>query len=148
MELKNISIKALFFLICLTNYSLSKEVIKEGKLFIVIYLGDNFKNDKVDLIIDNNLILDDVILYSNVVYGLTPYWIKIYKNKGNCYFVISEKGKRKKMEDIKNLELHLIINEKDNKFIIDPDQGKFIVINKYDDFKADFIQHKVALSFN
>jgi hypothetical protein len=99
-------------------------------VFLNIQFGEHYNNDKVDLAINDSLILKKAILKTNRLYGLTNVWVKVIKKEEKCFISTSES----KIVNLIRLnsdkvEIKLRYHRKQKKFDIKIPDGKYLVFD-------------------
>nr|WP_294946712.1 hypothetical protein [uncultured Mucilaginibacter sp.] len=101
-----------------------------GVLCFSIQFNEYFKNDKVDLTINDSLIFKKAVLTSNPSYGLTNVWATITKKNGRYYIATSESKIENPVSfnpDI--VKVTLRYHNKQKNFVFKLTKGKYVVFN-------------------
>ena len=108
--------------------------LQEEKLYMQIDFQDNFKNDTISITFQNKILLENYILNSDVVDGLTDLIIKFMKTNKKLEVFLSEK--RKFLFAYSNTSKnHLIIklNGKEKEMFINLKKGRYLGVMKNED---------------
>ncbi|OOQ62131.1 hypothetical protein BC343_03515 [Mucilaginibacter pedocola] len=116
-------------------------------LYLNVLFGDWFKNDTVDVSINDSLIFKGAQLTSSII-GLAQPEILISKKKGR-YFVHTSESKTIKNIKIKSeiVYVELNFNNRKQEFIINTSRGRYIVFDNVDNGKLDYRQSKNMIIF-
>jgi hypothetical protein len=110
--------------------SKAQNLRRDSSIHLDIKFGEHFKNDKVDLFVNDSLIFKSAILTSNKYYGLTYVWVTV-ENKNGRYFISTSESKitRPITIDPEIVEINLRYHGKPKKFEIKSINGKYLVFN-------------------
>lgn len=139
----------LLLLFAINNCSFGQQ---DSSFTFHIYIGDGFKNDTIDLLINSKKILDNTPVNSNPILGITNQYVRSFDSSNGFRIETVDSDKQKGMIFIKRKKRYVIevhCKTKSYSFKWDLKNGKYLIINK--DFHSDninFNQYKSEPGFD
>ncbi|WP_312791705.1 hypothetical protein [Sphingobacterium sp.] len=131
---------SIVFLSC-NNDRKTASVNAEDTLYLQIVFEDFFQNDLLDLSINDEIILEKDTLNSGFSDGITSTIIRIFRQGEEYEITVHDKAIFIPIKD-SLITIFIILNNKEFKFQINPEDGVYIGLNKKKDGSLRIAQSK------
>lgn len=126
---KKSSSKILVFLVIFQMCTIQKDKLSNDDIIYEIIFGDHFKNDTIEVLVNNQVVLSEIELSSDPSDGITNAWIKLFKSKEMYFFSTNTQNEFKRIISQSNdLDLKIILMGQDTTFNLKDINGKYVVL--------------------
>ncbi|MEM5567091.1 hypothetical protein WNY78_18360 [Psychroserpens sp. AS72] len=124
------------------------EKISDEELYLNIEFQDFFEKDQISFLINNCLVFENKILTSDKSVGLTDIFLKIKKENSALVIALNnDKNITCKTKD-STLIFTILVNQVENIFTLNLNDGKYVGFDKLDNNKLLFNQSHMPFEYD